>query len=92
MKRYFIVSAIVGGSAMASFSAVFAAPLACEGNLQTMGDGVNKMKLSDADIKVVTDLQDSATERFSASGECRAEGILVDVTMSTLSPVSARSA
>lgn len=92
MKRYFIVSAIVGSPAMASFSPLFAAPFACEGNFQKMEGKLKTVKLGEADIKVASDLQDSATKHFAASDEYSTEDKYIDVMMSTLSSVSARSA
>lgn len=77
MKKFFIISAIAGATAMASFSAAFAAP-SCEDNLKTMEDSLKKAKLSDADMKAVADLKTKATERCVAEDDRRAEGFIAD--------------
>jgi len=77
LKKFFIVTAIVSASAMASFSAAFAAP-SCEDNLKTMEESLKKVKLSDADMKAVTDLKAKATERCTAEDDGRAEGFIAD--------------
>lgn len=77
MKKFFIISAIAGTTAMASFSAAFAAP-SCEDNLKTMEESLKKVTLGDADLKAVADLKAKATERCVAEDDRRAEGFIAD--------------
>ena len=77
MKKFFIISAIVSATATASFSSAFAAP-SCEDSMKTMEDSLKKAKLSDVDMKTVTDLKAKATERCTAEDDRRAEGFIAD--------------
>ena len=73
----FTLATAVSLSAFTSFaSAATAVP--CEDVLKTLNEALAKAKLSDADMKVVTDLKAKGEERCTAEDDRRADGFFND--------------
>ncbi len=70
-----LISALVAGgfATMAS-----AATVPCEDMLKTLRDTLETVKLSDADMKTVAELQAKGTERCNADDDKRADAFFTD--------------
>lgn len=76
MKKFLLVFAFVVVTAVGGFSSLAnaAAAVPCEDILVTLNDALAKAKLSDADMKTVTDLKAKGEERCTAEDDRRADG------------------
>ena len=75
MKKFLLVSAFVVVTATGGLSSIAnaAAAVPCEDVLVTLNDALAKAKLSDADMKTVTDLKTKGEERCTAEDDRRAD-------------------
>ena len=77
MRKF--VFAFVTVTSLGSFVSLARAESApCEDMLKTLNDTIATAKLSDADIKKVTDLKAKAEERCTAEDDKRSDGFVAD--------------
>ena len=67
---------VISLSSYASLARAESAP--CEDMLKTLNDTIATAKLSDADMKKVTDLKAKAEERCTAEDDKRSDGFVAD--------------
>ena len=79
MKRFILATALVSTVAIAGLvPPAYAESAPCEDMLKTLTDTMAKTKLSDADMKKVTDLKAKAEERCTAEDDKRSDGFVAD--------------
>ena len=75
MKKFILAVALF---TVASAGYASAATVPCEDMLKTLTDTMTAAKLSDADLKKVTDLKAKGEERCTAEDDRRADGFFTD--------------
>ncbi len=79
MKRFILATALISTVAIAGLvPPAYASSAPCEDMLKTLADTMAKAKLSDADMKKVTDLKAKAEERCTAEDDKRSDGFVAD--------------
>ena len=74
MKKLILATALISAVIAAGFVPLAsAAPVPCEDMLKTLTETLKTAKLSDADMKAVTELQTKGTERCNADDDKRAD-------------------
>ena len=74
MKKSIFATALISAVVAAGFVPfASAAPVPCEDMLKTLTETLKTAKLSDADMKAVTELQTKGTERCNADDDKRAD-------------------
>lgn len=75
MKRSIFAAVLLAAAAFGTFisTANAAAPAACEDMLKKLDDAMKTAKLSDADLKTVTDLKAKAEERCTSEDDRRSD-------------------
>jgi hypothetical protein len=77
MKKFvFTFAALISLGSFVSLAQAESAP--CEDMLKTLNDTITTVKLSDADMKKVTDLKAKAEERCTAEDDKRSDGFVAD--------------
>ena len=78
MKKL-VLAATLATLTFGSFASLARAESApCEDVLKTLDDAIKTAKLSDADMKAVTDLKAKAEERCTAEDDKRSDGFVAD--------------
>ena len=75
MKKFILAIALF---TVASAGYAAAATVPCEDMLNTLRDTLKTAKLSDADMKAVTELETKGTERCNADDDKRADAFFTD--------------
>ena len=79
MKKLILATALVSAVVAAGFVPLAsAAPVPCEDMLKTLTETLKTAKLSDADMKAVTELQAKGTARCNADDDKRADAFFTD--------------
>ncbi len=79
MKKLILATALISAVVAAGFVPLAsAAPVPCEDMLKTLTETLKTAKLSDADMKAVTELQTKGTERCNADDDKRADAFFTD--------------
>ena len=79
MKRFILATALVSTMAIAGLvPTAYAESAPCEDMLKALINTMAKAKLSDADMKKVTDLKAKAEERCTAEDDKRSDGFVAD--------------
>jgi hypothetical protein len=79
MKKLILATALISVVVSLGFIPfASAAPVPCEDMLKTLNETLKTAKLSDADMKAVTELQTKGTERCNADDDKRADAFFTD--------------
>ena len=79
MKKFTLATVLFSAVAILGLvPSAYAAPVPCEDMLKTLRDTLKTAKLSDADMKTVTELETKGTERCNADDDKRADAFFTD--------------